>query len=76
MGELVMADPAAQPLYRFSMHWKGGVSRDLNVPFTGRPEPFQINLLTFGPDGQYTLSAVARDAKGLTASDSITIFKW
>ena len=50
MGELVMADPAAQPLYRFSMHWKGGVSRDLNVPFTGRPEPFQINLLTFGPN--------------------------
>lgn len=34
------------------------------------------NVLTFGPDGQYTLTAVATDANGLTASDAITMYKW
>lgn len=34
------------------------------------------NVLVFGPDGEYTITAVAMDAKGLTASDSITMFIW
>jgi hypothetical protein len=33
-------------------------------------------VLTFGPEGQYTISAVARDADGVQVSDSITISIW
>lgn len=34
------------------------------------------SVLTFGPAGQYTISAVARDADGVQVSDSITISIW
>ena len=49
MGDRVLADLQAHPVFHLTAKWEGGVAKKFDVPFNGRAEPFQINFLAFGP---------------------------
>ncbi len=50
MGKVLLENPSANPLFHLTAHWEGGMSQDLDVPFVGQVEPFQINFFAFSKD--------------------------
>lgn len=55
-----------------------GVTWLINGPngYSNSSTAGEDNVLTFGPAGEYTISAVAKDDDGMTVSDSIKITIW